>query len=392
MCWTPTGFSLALNPRRVNTMLGIKGTGRYYYLFLEHFVEGGDMYKTTMICLFSIVFLFIASISHAIPPNTVIIYEHHNFQGKSLTVSPVTEKAANALHSLKGTGLHDEMSSYRYNLPEGVEFIFYEHSDGNGRAIRLSGTSEHSDTKRNNFKDCASAWKWFYKNIPSDTVIFYEHKNYGGKVVTASGATKQDEDKYHSLKGSGVHDESSSIRWNIPPGKRVMLYVHSDGDGNAYELNGKGDDPDTHDNGLGDNISSWRWFADKLPINTAELYKHSHFGGKAIKITPVTRYPENRLNSLKGTGLHDEITSIRWNLEKGIVFALYQDDQITNRNMWLTNEGEIRKLDPSKSTFLGVTFSVGTSGEDASAGPVIRPEDAPGYNDCFSTWKWMRRD
>ncbi len=89
-----------------------------------------------------------------------IIYEHINFEGINRRIN-LTEAQAGNLHSLASSGMHDKMSSIRWDLEPGYRVVFYEHGDGTGRTytISKSGFHEDSDTTNNNFQDCASAWR-----------------------------------------------------------------------------------------------------------------------------------------------------------------------------------------------------------------------------------------
>jgi hypothetical protein len=92
--------------------------------------------------------------------NAFTLYEHTDFGGKELTLR-LDDHPIDALHSLKGTALHDEVSSLVWDLPRDVVVVLYEHDDGTGRAYEFGlGTGEDRSTHDEDFKDCATAWRW----------------------------------------------------------------------------------------------------------------------------------------------------------------------------------------------------------------------------------------
>lgn len=95
------------------------------------------------------------------------IYEDKDFRGKSYEVN-FLNKRNGRLYSLKNTRVHDKMSSIEWRLSEGRKVIFYEDTSGKGRTYTIQGNGKDSNTHNNNFKDCASSWRYIDKNtIPS---------------------------------------------------------------------------------------------------------------------------------------------------------------------------------------------------------------------------------
>lgn len=89
------------------------------------------------------------------------LFEDENFQGQQLQFE-ITNYTENALHSLSNTDIHDKVSSVKWELPENVIITLCEHDDGTGRQYHFGrGTGEDSSTHGpDNFKDCASSWRW----------------------------------------------------------------------------------------------------------------------------------------------------------------------------------------------------------------------------------------
>lgn len=100
-------------------------------------------------------------------PGTVTLFEHTDFGGRALWLG-IDNFAESALHSLKGTALHDRVSSLRWDLPDDVVVVLYEHTNGTGRTYLVpSGRGSDASTHDDNFKDCASSWRWTRRGVAS---------------------------------------------------------------------------------------------------------------------------------------------------------------------------------------------------------------------------------
>jgi len=127
---------------------------------------------------------------------TVIVYENKNLRGKSLTIR-LSGKEVGRLYSIRRTTLNDKMSSVKWSLPDNVNIRFYEHPDGTGRTYtRGGGTGQDSDTHNNDFKDCASAYRFlradpepptdFFMDIPAVLV----RQLFDGQMLTQIAGTR----------------------------------------------------------------------------------------------------------------------------------------------------------------------------------------------------------
>ena len=95
-------------------------------------------------------------------PNTVVLYEHRNFaENGRIRHLIITEFSPQDLYSLHVIDFKDCLSSLKWNLDPGIVVVFYEDHDGGGRRYEIIGTGEDKDTHNNNFKDCASSWRWY---------------------------------------------------------------------------------------------------------------------------------------------------------------------------------------------------------------------------------------
>lgn len=91
-------------------------------------------------------------------------------------------------------------------------------------------------------------------------VTLYKHANFRGPAVVFFIDGRNFYDRLQSIKGTGLHDEASSISWRLNPGVSVTLYEHTDGGGRVLVLWGSGDNANIHYDGMGDKISAWKWF------------------------------------------------------------------------------------------------------------------------------------
>jgi hypothetical protein len=65
------------------------------------------------------------------------------------------------LHSLQGSRLHDEVSSVRWQFDAHSVVTLFEDDDGRGRRYSFGpGSGRDRSTHGEDFKDCASTWRW----------------------------------------------------------------------------------------------------------------------------------------------------------------------------------------------------------------------------------------
>ena len=103
-----------------------------------------------------------SSLSSSVPQNTLILYEHRDFDETGrVRIIAVTDYTPQHHHSLHTMDFKDCLSSLRWNLDDGIVVEFAEHHDGGGRKYQCWGKGEDGDTHNNNFKDCASSWAWW---------------------------------------------------------------------------------------------------------------------------------------------------------------------------------------------------------------------------------------
>ena len=197
----------------------------------------------------------------------------------------------------------------------------------------------------------------------------YEDKNFKGKKIKR--IVNANDGSVHSLKGGPLHDKMSSIKWNLPPNTKVVFYEHYDSKkyppcfGREYEVIGIGSDPDTHNEDFKDCASCWQ--AIYISSDSTEFYFDA-YQDKKYKCNHHKVYTSQKrfdeLYSLKGTSVHDKMSSIKWNLPENakIVFLEHDNDQEPGR-----------------------TYTIRGSGSDGD----IHKE---GFGDCASSWKIMKND
>lgn len=94
--------------------------------------------------------------------------------------------------------------------------------------------------------------------LQADYIKIYEHKNFQGNYHYVNIDNNIVDGQLYSLQGTNVHDDMSSIKWQLSSGRKVTLYEHSNGTGRKYIISGTGSDHDTHNENFKDCASSWR--------------------------------------------------------------------------------------------------------------------------------------
>ncbi len=152
----------------------------------------------------------------------IVIYEHENFGGQSLTLTSNWDQASNP-------EWNDLISSIR--IPEGYKIQIFEHSNFQGQSMILSHDWNHRDNP--GFNDFISSIKIleYPKPVPvvpvPQGITLFEHENFKGESLTINSiwdATR-----------SPWNDRISSIR--IPEGYQIQVYENSNFRGNSLTLN-----------------------------------------------------------------------------------------------------------------------------------------------------------
>ncbi|MEZ4451215.1 MAG: Cys-every-fifth RiPP peptide CefA [Nannocystaceae bacterium] len=132
------------------------------------------------------------------------VYEHSNFQGRSLRLGV----GSYDIQSLSAVG-NDTVSSVR--VPTGVRVTLYEHAGFSGRRKSFTGDTGYVGDDFNDITSGVSVEK---------VVTIYEHGNYGG-AASVLGVGR------YNISQLGIPNDSlSSLR--VPQGMIVTLYEHAD--------------------------------------------------------------------------------------------------------------------------------------------------------------------
>lgn len=90
-------------------------------------------------------------------------------------------------------------------------------------------------------------------------IDLFKDTNYKGEKLTLENITDQyPENALHAIKGA-LHDEASSMTWDLPPHVIAVFYEHDDGTGRQYAIWGKNGVVNLDKHGFDDEASSWRW-------------------------------------------------------------------------------------------------------------------------------------
>ncbi len=102
----------------------------------------------------------------AVTDNTLQLFKDAKFESDMNQVSPVTSVKAGELQRVPG-GLDDDLTSLRWNLPEGVVVTLYEDADGKKARVAVWGKGQMANLGRWGFGDKVSRWSWAYIGIES---------------------------------------------------------------------------------------------------------------------------------------------------------------------------------------------------------------------------------
>ncbi|MHC4126818.1 MAG: hypothetical protein ACYS1E_12695 [Planctomycetota bacterium] len=217
--------------------------------------------------------------------NTVRVFRDAQFKGKEQVIHPVTAERPYRLHVLDKK-LRNKVSSLEWNLPRGVVVVFYDETNGTGRQYVIWGSGRRGALEAADFKKRAAAWVWIYvdgwENAPSEVRGGFSVR----PLMTSESKERLAEDTLELHKDVGVRDKGkdllriesvtdkpegvlqpipahldnkvTSLRWNLPPGRVVVLYDNADGTGRRMPLWGDGEVRDLRT--IDNRISAWAWY------------------------------------------------------------------------------------------------------------------------------------
>lgn len=98
---------------------------------------------------------------------------------------------------------------------------------------------------------------WFMCTpVFADYFKIFKDKNFEGNS-SINGLTGIVDGQLYQITGP-LHDNMSSIIWDLTGNRKITFYEHSNGTGRQYVITGSGADPDTHNEDFKDCASSWR--------------------------------------------------------------------------------------------------------------------------------------
>jgi hypothetical protein len=217
--------------------------------------------------------------------NTLTVFRDAEFEGREQVIHPVTAQRSFRLHVLDKK-LRDKVRSLAWNLPRGVVVVLYDHTNGTGRQLAIWGSGQRGALEDADFKNRAAAWAWFYvdgwpdapsevrqgfssrpmmtqqskERLAEDTLELHKDvgvRDKGKDVLAIESVTSRPEGALQPITGP-LDNKVTSLRWNLPPGRIVVLYDNADGTGRRLPLWGDGEVSDLRT--IDDRISAWAWY------------------------------------------------------------------------------------------------------------------------------------
>jgi hypothetical protein len=238
-----------------------------------------------VLAVFGAAGLALGQADEGVDDNTIRVFRDAEFKGNEQVIQPVTAERPYRPHTFDKK-LRTKVSSMEWNLPRGVVAVFYGETNGTGRQYVVWGTGRRGSLEDADFKRRASAWVWVYldgwedasseirggfsvrplmtqeskKRLPEDTLEF--HKDVGVRdkdkdLLRIDSVTDTPEGDLQPIT-EYLDNKVTSLRWNLPPGKIVVLYDNADGTGRRMPLWGDGQVSDLRT--IDNRISAWAWY------------------------------------------------------------------------------------------------------------------------------------
>jgi len=94
-----------------------------------------------------------------LPRDMLELYTDRDLKGTVKMIGPVTSQSQLHYHSVDP--LPDQITSMRWNLPEGVLVIFYDNFDGTGRQLVIWNKGEFESVSPFTMNDKISSYSWY---------------------------------------------------------------------------------------------------------------------------------------------------------------------------------------------------------------------------------------
>jgi hypothetical protein len=224
--------------------------------------------------------------SAAIAENTIQLFKDTEFRDDLDPINNVMSMTPGGVHDLPDD-MEDSVSSLRWNLAPGIVAVLYEDDGAKGEQLALWGKGEMDRLSQWNFNDKPSSWAWYYAGgapnvttvleraavvCPTGTVVIarevpvmtpgtlnlYRNDDFDGQHEVIADVMAQPHGQLHRLP-SGLNDDVSSMRWNLPPGVVVTFYQDAQGEKQQAAIWGNGQVSDVNEWDFNDKISRWAW-------------------------------------------------------------------------------------------------------------------------------------
>jgi len=100
-----------------------------------------------------------------IPRDTIELYTDRDLKGTLRAISPVSSESQREYRTVGNVG--DQVTSLRWNLPEGVLVVFYDNIDGTGRQLAIWNKGEYETVSPFNMNDKISSFAWYRLGEPT---------------------------------------------------------------------------------------------------------------------------------------------------------------------------------------------------------------------------------
>jgi len=183
--------------------------------------------------------------------NTMWLYKDSKFRGNETWVHIDPQAMApHKSHRLK-SGIHDDLSSLRWNLADGIVVVLYQDSDGEGNQIAVWGRGQFDSL--GGFNDKATSWSWFRIGEKESEALDDPLRATEPTQTVAVGTVRR--------------GRLSSVRWNLPGGVVVVFYESTKGKGRQFAIWGRGEYSSLKIWDFGDQAKAWAWFPVGSPLD-----------------------------------------------------------------------------------------------------------------------------
>jgi hypothetical protein len=215
------------------------------------------------------------------------LFEDRGLSGASDFKRHITGFKPHRPHRLAGY-IQDGMTSLRWDLPDGVVVVFYDHSNARGRQCVIWGSGEVRDLVPWRFTNRVARWAWFYVGggenpspqilegratrplgtrptrapVPDDGMFLFTNGAFKGLRQKVSNVTELPPGELQPITSGpdGPLESLQSLQWNLPYGVIVVLYENPDLTGRQFAVWGKGELSSARRWGSEGTVAGWAWF------------------------------------------------------------------------------------------------------------------------------------